>query len=576
MPLSSSRPQQLQELARRIAGRRVLFVLGSGVNGFLTSWDHSITNNDLMLGMESHGFGSWSLQYPQLKPTQSQEYGFIKVGLRDVQVWLKRKQSSVRIAQTGFIHELSRFQVPIVSTNFDTVIAQAAGRTVLPLNFQRPDSRQANLHELVIHPYGSWFDVESIIDSHYYSIHPFERYGTYEADMGFSPAEPYLAPPGSVGVQLGSGTHYLPPPQGYVSSRAHQATKELLEQVVTDDVSLVFVGGGRTWTDVNFQHFLSMATQHAAGKPHYILAMDREASPYQRFLKGHEEFEVLQYSHLDDLSDFIGNVGSAPTITPTPESEVFSIDLSDDAEDLSDDADSLPLDLRRMGPLPLESADPDDQDNLSGLMNAAIDVSRASDSSAQFHVPVDWEDAYYESTEIPAAEPAIGSNQDEETESSEAFMRPVLWIAGTDDIRPVLSLGEPYDLLIKMSDRQLASLVAFGEGEIDTANIAPEGLETDWVVSSQTFRFEESNTQVAIQEYPLRQGTRYSASFGLRVPKSGESEVRSIRLIPLSSTDASVSVLIFAICPLPSGYSRRELIREFDVELDVEEPHVNP
>ena len=135
------------------------------------------------------------------------------------------------------------------------------------------------------------------------------------------------------------------------------------------------------------------------------------------------------------------------------------------------------------------------------------------------------------------------------------------WIPGrgADGMRhaPLKATGS-YELHLNVGALRASGLI-HGETRVQDDGIPPEGLETQWTLTSSTVELEagEGQDEVVVQEGPDGVMT---ARFDLLIPNHGESELRALRITPRAGQAAEIEAIIFA---------RGDIYRQFAVRLSV-------
>ena len=142
----------------------------------------------------------------------------------------------------------------------------------------------------------------------------------------------------------------------------------------------------------------------------------------------------------------------------------------------------------------------------------------------------------------------------------------VLWIDDLDG-QSRLKLERQYQLKIYTSTDPAKNLLAGRVGSIDPTDIPDDGLLSRWVLTSRAVSFVSEDIEVNTKDGNSNITT---ASFDLLIPKSGESKHRHVRITPNAAL-ANISVMIFSLNELAPGKFYTELLREFEVDLPIEE-----
>jgi nucleoid DNA-binding protein len=119
------------------------------------------------------------------------------------------------------------------------------------------------------------------------------------------------------------------------------------------------------------------------------------------------------------------------------------------------------------------------------------------------------------------------------------------WISGRQGVRRApLRIGETYRLNFN-AGRPVDSKIVEGDTSLDRDALPPEGLDTDWIVTSRSFAFAsvgrgEGDVAVSRGKDPLP----WSARFSLHIPRDSDSETRMLDITPLPECDGRVDVAI--------------------------------
>lgn len=128
--------------------------------------------------------------------------------------------------------------------------------------------------------------------------------------------------------------------------------------------------------------------------------------------------------------------------------------------------------------------------------------------------------------------------------------------------KKTLQVGQVYTLNFKVGQPVQASLVSGPETIVPSSDVPPEGLPTEWVITSSTVELAEVTSDTFVTNLPLDGTTAWMARFSLLIPKEGESAVPQLLISPRSARNTCLNVVI---------YAKREIYRQFTVQLAVEE-----
>jgi hypothetical protein len=106
-----------------------------------------------------------------------------------------------------------------------------------------------------------------------------------------------------------------------------------------------------------------------------------------------------------------------------------------------------------------------------------------------------------------------------------------------------LAIGRPYRLKIKVGDPEPATMLDDPTVVIPASDIPPEGLDTDWTVTSDALALMPDGPVTSV---PSEAGLRGSAvGFGLHIPSDGDSETISIPFVPFAAGRARIYMRAF-------------------------------
>lgn len=125
-----------------------------------------------------------------------------------------------------------------------------------------------------------------------------------------------------------------------------------------------------------------------------------------------------------------------------------------------------------------------------------------------------------------------------------------------------LHLSKRYTLNLGVGKEMAGSLILGEDATVPQKDLAGGGLQTEWVVSTAAFELSSDDPTITI----LVEAPNITiAKFSLWIPEKGDSAVRQLFIVPRSSTNSRLEVLIFAV-----RSNHRELYRQFVVEVPVE------
>jgi len=143
------------------------------------------------------------------------------------------------------------------------------------------------------------------------------------------------------------------------------------------------------------------------------------------------------------------------------------------------------------------------------------------------------------------------------------YKRINAWIARREgEANEPLTLRWTYILKFSVGRAIAESLIKTADANILVSDIPEQGLDTDWVIVSSTVMLETAPHDPEVKAAEQSPDT-WRAQFSLHVPKSGESEIRQLRITPLTMEHPEIQIVIFA---------RGSLYRQFKIELSVVDP----
>jgi hypothetical protein len=138
-----------------------------------------------------------------------------------------------------------------------------------------------------------------------------------------------------------------------------------------------------------------------------------------------------------------------------------------------------------------------------------------------------------------------------------------VWISERPEgLKKPLQVGEVYTLNFKVGQPVQASLLSGPEAIVPSSDVPPEGLPTEWVITSSTVELAEVTPDTFVTNLPLDGTTVWMARFSLLIPKEEESAVPQLLITPRSARNTGLNVVI---------YAKKEIYRQFTVQLAMEE-----
>jgi hypothetical protein len=131
---------------------------------------------------------------------------------------------------------------------------------------------------------------------------------------------------------------------------------------------------------------------------------------------------------------------------------------------------------------------------------------------------------------------------------------------GSEDRR--LTRGETYTLNINVGKPHSASLVPPEVSDVASDDIPPQGLQTEWVITSKYVLLSAAPAEDTVKFHHGSDPLSTAATFSLLIPASGDSLTRRLRVTATSNVagEADLSVIIFA---------HGTLFRQFRIELNI-------
>jgi len=136
------------------------------------------------------------------------------------------------------------------------------------------------------------------------------------------------------------------------------------------------------------------------------------------------------------------------------------------------------------------------------------------------------------------------------------------WISERPEgLQKPLRVGDAYTLNFKVGQPVRGTLIEGPETVLPSSDVPDQGLETEWRITSQTVVLASLTPDTTVNTAVIDQNPVWTAHFSLHIPKEGESRTPQLKIIPLKARDARIDIVI---------YARREIYRQFTVELAVE------
>lgn len=136
------------------------------------------------------------------------------------------------------------------------------------------------------------------------------------------------------------------------------------------------------------------------------------------------------------------------------------------------------------------------------------------------------------------------------------------WIAERESVgdKP-LEVNKTYTLNFMVGGERSVNLISSTGKIIPVSDIPESGLDTRWLIVSKNVVFTEFNSREDVRIKRLSDSEPWSAEFSLHIPKSGDSRIVWMSIVPLTSESAELQVCIFA---------EQRIYRQFTVELNVQ------
>ena len=146
--------------------------------------------------------------------------------------------------------------------------------------------------------------------------------------------------------------------------------------------------------------------------------------------------------------------------------------------------------------------------------------------------------------------------------SRPAYKAINIWLDDRDlDAATPLIVDTAYLLDFQVGDAVAKSLVDTKDARIPQSDIPDEGLDTEWEVSSATVALEAVGDHVTVSSEDFHGSPLWTAQFALHIPKKGETDVRQLRIRPLTEKSPGLEVLVYA-----RGALYRKLVVRFMAE----------
>lgn len=126
--------------------------------------------------------------------------------------------------------------------------------------------------------------------------------------------------------------------------------------------------------------------------------------------------------------------------------------------------------------------------------------------------------------------------------------------------RPLLA-GESYTVRFQVGRPRQGSLTAGPEAAVPDADVPPAGLATEWIVTTMGVELTSTSAEVAVTAPPPGGPPLWTARFRLLIPRDEDSEIRALRVLQRTESDARLCIAI---------YTGPELYRQLTVRLAVE------
>ena len=118
--------------------------------------------------------------------------------------------------------------------------------------------------------------------------------------------------------------------------------------------------------------------------------------------------------------------------------------------------------------------------------------------------------------------------------------------------------AESYKVCLQVGRPRQESLTSGPEAEVPDRDVPPAGLDTEWVVTSPDVELQSVSSEVAVSGPRPGGAPLWTARFRLLIPADSDSEIRVLRVLPRTATDARLCVAI---------YTGQELYRQLTVRL---------
>jgi DNA repair ATPase RecN len=139
--------------------------------------------------------------------------------------------------------------------------------------------------------------------------------------------------------------------------------------------------------------------------------------------------------------------------------------------------------------------------------------------------------------------------------------------------RTPLAAETRYTAAFNVGDLVDGNLIDEAARIVPLTDIPPEGLATNWVVSSSTVRMEAHSDEkdVALEYIAGEEGARdcWTARFEMLIPREGDSPIRRVRIVRTSDQAADLQIVVMTAAIDAGPHARApEIYREIHVDLD--------
>ncbi|HEX8923087.1 MAG TPA: CHAT domain-containing protein, partial [Pyrinomonadaceae bacterium] len=170
---------------------------------------------------------------------------------------------------------------------------------------------------------------------------------------------------------------------------------------------------------------------------------------------------------------------------------------------------------------------------------------------------IDVDDAN-DQTEATAS---TSSSQPHTASSPPQYKRINAWVSERQaEPEKPLTLDKTYHLNFKVGAPIAGSILTAPSANIAESDIPDEGLETTWVVTTESVELAQSEMDKSVKVEQTNSPAGWKAEFTLFIPKNGSSKKRQLLITPHQADEAEINIFIFA---------RNTLYRQFRVKLSV-------